>query len=85
MNVISEIYLRRQKSRFGAGRETSVPRSNVNLDALIRRQDMAAEGDKPYQAINSIKHTELESGKIHTMCCESLISRERHRVGLQIR
>jgi hypothetical protein len=37
-----------------------VAKSNVNLDALIVRQDMAAGGDKPVKVITSIKHTELE-------------------------
>lgn len=34
----------------------------VNLDALIKRQDMAAGENKPPQTIGNIKHTELESG-----------------------
>jgi hypothetical protein len=34
----------------------------VNLDALIKRQDMGAGENKPPQTIGNIKHTELESG-----------------------
>jgi Protein of unknown function DUF262/HNH endonuclease len=39
-----------------------MPANFVNLDALIKRQDMGAGENKPPQTIGNIKHTELDSG-----------------------
>jgi hypothetical protein len=43
-------------------RGNAVSSNFVNLDALIKRQDMGAGENKPPQTIGNIKHTELESG-----------------------
>jgi Protein of unknown function DUF262 len=49
----------------------------VNLDALLRRQDMGAGENRPPQTVGNIKHTELVSGSnTYSVLCKPDFQRE---------
>lgn len=63
MDDTGVLCISRNKSKYRIGLwGNAMPANFVNLDALIKRQDMGAGENKPPQTIGNIKHTELESG-----------------------